>query len=96
MRQTANKYSLPEPADYMKAPWRLNIWCGHCKDRIAQHWDNKLQQEARSKDTLSMLDICSLSVTKPAKLWSMAGMDAVEVKKACIVKYMSLGICRTR
>ena len=55
-----------------------------------------LQQEAQSKDTLSILDICSLSVTQPAKLWSMAGLDAVEVKKACIVNYMSLGVYRTR
>ena len=79
----------------MKAPWSPDRWRGHCKDRIAKHWDNKLQQEAQSKDTLSMLDICSLSVTQPAKLWSMAGLDAVEVKKACIVNYMSLGVYRT-
>ena len=43
-----------------------------------------------------MLDISSLSVTKPAKLWSMAGLDATEVKKACIVNYMTLGVYRTR
>ena len=43
-----------------------------------------------------MLDISSLSITKPAKIWAMAGLNALEVKKACIANWMLLGVYRTR
>ena len=46
--------------------------------------------------SLIFLDISPLSVTKPAKIWSMAGLDATETKKACIVNWMTLGVYRTR
>jgi hypothetical protein len=35
--------------------------------------------------SLFLLDISSLSILKPAKIWSMAGLEATEVKKACFV-----------
>jgi hypothetical protein len=95
-RQTASKYSLPDPADYMKCPWRPDRWRSYCQERISAHWDKKLKQEAETKQSLILLDIASLSVTKPAKTWSMAGLDATETKKACIVNWMTLGVYITR
>ena len=92
VRQIASKYGLPDPAEYMPEPWRPDRWCGYCQERIAAYWDDKLHQEAHSKETLSILDISALSVMRPAKLWSMAGLDATEVKKACIANYMTLGV----
>ena len=63
---------------------------------MAAHWDAKLKAEAESKLSLLLLDISSLSITKPAKIWSMAGLNAKEIKKACIVNWMQLGVYRTR
>ena len=63
---------------------------------LSAHWDKKLKQEAETKQSLIFLDISSLSLTKPAKSWSMAGLEAKEIKKACIVKWMTLGVYRTR
>ena len=85
VRLTARKYSLPDPTEYMKSPWRPDRWRSYCQDKIATHWDEKLKQDAEPKPSLIFLDICSLSVTKPAKIWSMAGLEAVEVKKAFVV-----------
>ena len=96
VRLTARKYSLPDPAEYMKAPWRPDRWRAYCQDKIAIHWDTKLKHDAEPKPSLIFLDIYSLSVTKPAKIWSMAGLDSAEVKKACIVNWMLLGVYRTR
>ena len=64
--------------------------------KIAVHWDVKQKQEAESKLSLILLDINSLSVARPAKIWSMAGLDATKVKKVCIVNWMTLGVYRTR
>ena len=94
VRLTARKYSLPDPAEYMKAPWRPDRWRAYCQDKIAIHWDTKLKHDAEPKPSLIFLVIYSLSVTKPAKIWSMAGLDSAEVKKACIVNWMLLGVYR--
>ena len=80
----------------MRSPWRPDRWRSHCRDKISAHWDEKLKQEAETKQSLILLDIFPLSVTKPAKIWSMAGLDATETKKACIVNWMTLGVYRTR
>ena len=96
VRLTASKYGLPDPAKYMQSPWQPDRWRSYCKDRVAAHWDTKLKEEAESKLSLFMLDISSLSITKPAKIWAMAGLNALEVKKACIANWMLLGVYRTR
>ena len=46
--------------------------------------------------SLCMLDVANLSITKPAKVWSMAGLDSTEVRKAAIVNWMTLGVYQTR
>jgi hypothetical protein len=96
VRLTASKYGLPDPVQYMQAPWRPDRWRAYCQDKVAAHWDAKLKEEAVSKLSLFLLDISSLSITKPAKIWSMAGLNATEIKKACIVNWMQLGVYRTR
>ena len=47
-------------------------------------------------ESLQLLDIGSLSVLKPAKVWSMAGLDSVEVRKSAVVNWMTLGVYKTR
>ena len=37
VRQTAAKYSQPDPADYMMAPWQQARWRAHCSDTIAEY-----------------------------------------------------------
>ena len=88
----AKKYSLPDPADYMKSPWRPDRWRSYCQDRISSHWDEKLKQETETKQSIIFLDISPLFVTKPAKIWSMAGLDATETEKVYIVNWMTLGV----
>ena len=95
VRLTASKYGLPDPAQYMQSPWRPDRWRTYCQDKVAAHWDAKLKEEAESKLSLFRMDICSLSITKPAKIWSMAGLNAKEIKKACIVNWMQIGVYRT-
>ena len=95
-RQTAEKYSLPDPALYMQSPWRPDRWRIHCRDTIARHWDKKLKLEAETKSSLCLLDISSLSILKPAKIWSMAGLDSQEVRKAAVSNWMALGVYRSQ
>ena len=80
----------------MVYPWRADRWRAHCLDVIADHWDRKLKQAAEVMDSLYLLDVPSLSIMKPAKIWSMAGLDAQEVKKAAVVNWMSLGVYKSR
>jgi hypothetical protein len=96
VRQTAAKYSLPDPADYMMAPWRPDRWRAHCSWVVAENWDIKLKEKAVSMTSLCLLDIDELSILKPAKVWSMAGLDSTEVRKAAVVNWMSLGVYQTR
>ena len=96
VRKTTEKYSLPDPAHYMMHPWRADRWRSHCRDVIADHWDHKLKQTAEVMNSLYLLDVPSLSIMKPAKLWSMAGLDSKEVKKAAVVNWMILGVYKTR
>ena len=46
--------------------------------------------------SLYLLDVSSLFIMKPAKVWSMAGLDSKEVKKAAVVNWMTLGVYKTR
>ena len=96
VRQTAAKYSLPDPMDYMLAPWRPDRWRAHCRGVIASYWDKKLKQKAESLSSLGMLDVANLSILQPAKVWSMAGLDSTEVKKAAVTNWMTLGVYQTR
>ena len=68
VRTTAEKYSLPDPAQYMMHPWRADRWRAHCRDVIADYWDRKLKQAAEVMNSLYMLDVPSLSIMKPAKV----------------------------
>ena len=47
-------------------------------------------------ESLRLLDISSLSIMKPAKVWSMAGLDSIEVKKSAVANWMTLGVNKTR
>ena len=96
VRKTAEKYSLPDPGQYMLSPWRPDRWRSYCRGVITEKWEDDLKQKAESLKSLSLLDIESLSLMKPAKIWSMAGLDSVEVKKAAVVNWMQLGVYRTR
>ena len=95
VRRTAQKYGLPDPLQYMEYPWPADRWRAHCRDTVAQYWDSKLREEADMKSTLTHLDIESLTVKQPAKIWSMAGLDSEEVKKATINNWMLLGVYQT-
>ena len=74
-------------------PYRLRT---HCRDIIANHWDHKLKQTAEAMNSLYLLETSSLSIMKPAKVWSMAGLDSNEVRKATVVNWMTLGVYKTR
>ena len=52
--------------------------------------------KAESMESLCLLDTASLSIMKPAKVWCMAGLDSIEVKKAAVVNWMTLGVYKTR
>ena len=43
-----------------------------------------------------MLDVANLSILQPAKVWSIAGLDSTEVKKAAVANWMTLGVYQTR
>ena len=95
-RETAAKYSLPDPAQYMEHPWRTDRWRAYCRDTIANHWDTKLKEQAELKSSLRFLDTDLLSIMKPAKIWSMAGLDSEEAKKTAVLNWMILGVYKTR
>ena len=80
----------------MKSPWQPDRWRAYCLDKIATHWDTKLEQDAEPGPSLTFLDIFSVSGAKPAKIWSMAGLEEAKVNKACVVNWMLLRVHRTR
>ncbi len=47
------------------------------------------------KSTLTHLDIENLTIKQPAKIFSMAGLDCEEVKKATINNWMLLRVYQT-
>ena len=80
----------------MQSPWQPDRWRAYCQYKIATHWDTKLEQDAEPGPSLKFLDIFSVSIAKPAKIRSMAGLEAAKVKKAFVVNWMLLGVHRTR
>ena len=46
VRKTAEKYSLPDPGQYMLSPWRPDRWRSYCRGVIAQKWEDDLKQKA--------------------------------------------------
>ena len=95
-RETAAKNSLLNPAKYMEHRWRPDRWRAHCRNIIASYWDKILKEQAESKSSLCYLDTTSLSIMKPAKVWSMAGLDSTQVKRAAVANWMNLGVYKTR
>ena len=55
-----------------------------------------MKRIVESMGSLCLLDISSLSIMKPAKVWSMAGLDFIEVKKAAVANWMTLSVYKTR
>ena len=54
-----------------------------------------MKRKAESMESLRLLDISSLSIMKPAKVWSMAGLDSIEVKKSAVANWMTI-VCTRR
>ena len=97
VRRSAMKYSwLPDPLQYLQHPWRPDRWRTHCSGIISQHWDEKLREDASSRSTLELLDVSGLSISKPHRIYSKAGLVPSEVTKATVVSWMLLGTYYTR
>ena len=72
--------------------WITLIWRAHCRDVIACQWESKLKKKEEAMSSLNLLDISSLSILQPAKVWSMAGLDSTEVRKVAVGNWMTLGV----
>ena len=96
VRETCQKYDLPDPLDYMSNPWRADRWRHHCDQVIHTHWVNKLSSEAARLDSLLYLDIESLNLNTPISIWKRAGLNSNYSRKTTIVSWMIMGVFKTR
>ena len=95
VRRTAALYDLPDPLDYMNHPWVPKRWRAHVREVVTNYWNTLLKEKASSQDSLRLLDLTNLSVSKPHPIWIHAGRDALSVKKTTIVSWILLGVFQT-
>ena len=95
-RQTARKYGLPDPLQYIEHPWRSDRWRSHCRTVIGEHWDEVLRNEADQKISSLYSDLSSLSTSTPMRIWQQAGLSSVSAKHATVVSWMYCGSYLTR
>ena len=91
-RITTQKYSLPDPLEYMMHPWTSKGWRQMCKSTIVDYWDKKLRLKASSMDSLYFCDSSELSVSKIHRIWEYAGLSSIEVPKAAVNMWFLLGV----
>jgi hypothetical protein len=51
---------------------------------VNQYWENKLKEEAYTKNTLKYLNIDNMEIRKAHMVWEAAGYETVSVSKAMI------------
>jgi hypothetical protein len=51
---------------------------------VNQYWENKLKEEAYTKNTLKYLNIDNMEIRKANMVWEAAGYETVSVSKAMI------------
>ena len=101
VRKTAAVYGLPDPMQYMGHPWRSDRWRSHSREVIIKFWDNKLRFElltgdGEEKSSAIFVDIASLTISTPMRIWQQAGLDSIAVKEATPVSWMYSGVYFTR
>ena len=89
-RNIAREYGLPDPLQYLQNPWRPDRWRAHCQQVIGNHWEKKLKEEQAPKSSSCYLDLDSLSVTTPMRIWQQAGLNSAAAKEAIVVSWMYL------
>ena len=73
VRRTAALYDLPDPLDYMNHPWVPKRWRAHVREVVTNYRNTLLKEKAASQDSLRLLDLTNLSVSKPHPIWIHAG-----------------------
>jgi hypothetical protein len=51
---------------------------------VNQYWENKLKEEAYTKNTLKYLNIDNMEIRKAHMVWEAVGYETVSVSKAMI------------
>jgi hypothetical protein len=58
---------------------------------VNQYWENKLKEEAYTKNTLKYLNIDNMEIRKAHMVWEAVGYETVSVSKAMIKEKLLLG-----
>ena len=96
VRRTAEKYGLPDPLLYLQHPWRPDRWRSHCQTVITKQWEQQLKAETEPKTTAQYVDLESLSISTPMRLWQQAGLNSAGAKEATLASWMYCGVYFTR
>ena len=75
---------------------QLNTWSTPGAPTAGSHTAGTPLLITGTPNSLRFLDTDSLSIIKPAKNWSMAGLDSAETKKTAVLNWMILGVYKTR
>ena len=96
VRRTADKYGLPDPLLYLQHPWRPDRWRSHCQTTITKQWNHQLKEETKPKTASLYVDLESLSISTPMRVWQQAGLNSAGAKEATVVSWMYCGVYYTR
>ena len=92
VRRTAEKYGLPGPLLYLQHPWRPDRWRSHCQTVITKQWDQRLKEETEPKTASQYVDLESLSISTPMRIWQQAGLNSAGANEATVVSWMYCGV----
>ena len=95
IQNICDQYSLPDPMSTLTNPPTKSSYKNKVKSSIIHFWETKLRQKASSLDSLIFFKSQFYSLSKPHPIWTSAGSNPYEVKKACVQARMLSGRYRT-
>ena len=93
------QYQLPHPLHLLKSPMPKPRFKTLCKQKVSEHWHNKLSQEA-DLPSLAYLQPSFLSLSSPHPIWTSLDGNPYQAKAARIQalffsgRYRSERLCR--
>ena len=99
-RRTAAIYSLEDPLEIMREPWKTDRFASHAKQEITKYWLSLLHDNVESRDepysTIDLLDISRLDLKTPHPIFEAAGSNTISTQRATVVVWFLLGVYNTQ
>ena len=95
VKSICTQYSLPDPMSTLANPQSKSAYKRLVKSKVIDFWERKLRLDASLLPSLQFFKPQFLSLCRPHPIWSSAGSNPYEVKKACAQARMLSGRYRT-